>query len=133
MVQLLLALSFLKCVKFVPEKETSLEPNSKMVVHIDVLEKSGGQELIEGYAYKEDEEIKTVDSHFVLKSEATGDFYKLNTTQVRSENVPEGYRKSGIKTRFLTSFLKAGRYEIYVLYKSNDNNLLADTGIYVDL
>lgn len=125
--------SFLKCTKYTLEKDTSIETNSKMIVHIDVLEKSGKQEIIEGYAYMEDETIETVNSNFVLKSEQTGEYYKLNTTQVRNENVPEGYRKSGLKTRFLTSFLKAGRYEIYVLYKNNDNNLLADTGIYVDL
>jgi len=125
--------SFLKCTKFNLEKETSLEVNSKMVVHIDVLEKSGKQELIEGYAYLEGEPIETVDSYFVLKSETTGDYYKLKTVQVRNTNAPEGYRRSGLKTRFLTSFLNAGRYEIYVLYKNNDNNLLADTGIYIDL
>ena len=104
-----------------------------MNVRVEVLEKQGIKVEIAGWAYKEDEEIKTINSHYVLKNQETGKMYILRTRYEENENVPEVYKKSGLHSRFILGPLASGRYDIYVLYKNNDNNILAKTGIYLDI
>lgn len=104
-----------------------------MNVRVEVLEKQGIKVEIAGWAYKEDEEIKTINSHYVLKNQETGKMYILRTRYEENENVPEVYKKSGLHSRFILGPLANGRYDIYVLYKNNDNNILAKTGIYLDI
>ena len=115
------------------EEETSLETNDNLIVHIDVLEREGSKQLIAGYAYIKDETIETVDSTYVLKNEETGKMYKVRAKREINENIPEVYHRAGMRSRFLLYGLKSGRYDIYVLYKNNDNNILANTGIYIDI
>lgn len=105
----------------------------EMNVHIDILEPQGIMGEIAGWAYKENEKIKTIDCNYVLKNSETGKLYKLRTRHEENINVPKEYSISGIHTRFITKGLAKGRYEIYVLYKNNNNNILANTGVHLDI
>lgn len=107
----------------------------EMNVHIDILEHQKGDVAIEiaGWAYKENETIKTINSSYVLKNAETGEMYLLRTRYEENINVPEEYKISGLHARAIVLGMPEGRYEIYVLYKNNKNNVLADTGIHVDI
>lgn len=104
-----------------------------MSVHIDILEKQGKKVEIAGWAYKENEKIKTINSSYVLKNQETGKMYILRTRHEDNINVPEEYKISGLHSRFILGNLDTGRYDIYVLYKNNNNNILAKTGVYLDV
>ncbi len=104
-----------------------------MNVHIDILEIQGKKIEIAGWAYKENEKIKTINSNYVLKNQETGKMYILRTRYEENINVPEEYKISGLHTRFILGNLASGRYDIYVLYKNNNNNVLAKTGVYLDV
>lgn len=104
-----------------------------MNLNIDILEKQGNKVEIAGWAYKEEERIKTINSNYVLKNQETGKMYILRTRHEDNINVPEEYKISGLHSRFFLGNLKSGRYDIYVLYKNNNNNILAKTGVYLDV
>lgn len=104
-----------------------------MSVHIDILERQGKKVEIAGWAYKENEKIKTINSSYVLKNQETDEMYILRTRHEENINVPEEYKISGLHSRFILGNLANGRYDIYVLYKNNDNNILAKTGVYLDV
>lgn len=104
-----------------------------MNVHIDILEIQGKKVEIAGWAYRENEKIKTINSNYVLKNEETEEMYILRTRYEKNINVPEEYKISGLHTRFWIGNLASGRYDIYVLYKNNNNNILAKTGVYLDV
>ncbi len=115
------------------EDDTHVTINDNLVVHIDVLEREGSKQLIAGYAYVNGQEIKTVDSTYVLKNKETGKMYKTRCKREVNPNISKEYQRAGMRTRFFTNGLKSGRYDIYVLYKNNDLNILANTGIYIDI
>lgn len=104
-----------------------------MSVHIDSMDYQNGKGEIVGWAYKEDENIRTINCSFVLKNEENGKMYILRTRHEENLNVPEEYSVSGIHTRFIAKNMQNGRYDVYVLYKNNNNNILAKTGIYLDI
>lgn len=124
--------SLLKYTPFTLENDTIIS-NEGMNLNIDVFVHEGKKVEISGWAYKEDESIKTINCSYVLKNEETGKMYILKTRREKNTNVPEVYSVSGIHTRFMHYGLSKGRYDIYVLYKNNDNNILANTGIYLDI
>lgn len=128
-------ISLLTYKPFTLEEETIIADINEqdMNVHIDILEKEGNKVEIAGWAYKENENIKTINSNYVLKNQETGKMYILRTRYEENINVPEEYKISGIHSRFILGNLSNGRYDIYVLYKNNDNNILAKTGVYLDV
>lgn len=140
---ILLVLIILVCyyVSLLTYKELVLDENTsiaditelEMNVNIDILERQGSKVEIAGWAYKENEKIKTINSNYVLKNQENGKMYILRTRHEDNINVPEEYKISGLHTRFILGNLENGRYDIYVLYKNNDNNILAKTGVYLDV
>lgn len=106
-----------------------------MNVHIDILEHQKGDIAIEiaGWAYKENEKIKNINSSYVLKNAETGEMYLLRTRYEDNINVPEEYKKAGLHARAIVIGIPEGRYDIHVLYKNNKHNVLANTGIHVDI
>lgn len=119
-------------------KSYTLGPNTSVNgedinTHIDLLESEGKKIEISGWAYKEGEEIGNVNCNYVLKNQETGKMYILRTRHEDNINVPEEYKISGLHSRFILGNLDAGRYDIYVLYKNNNNNILAKTGVYLDV
>lgn len=122
-------------------KPFKLEPETKiadigeedMSVHIDSMNYQNGKGEIVGWAYKEGEKIKTINCSFVLKSVERDDMYILRTRHEENLNVPKEYQISGIHTHFIAKKMPKGRYDVYVIYKNNNNNIFAKTGIYIDI
>ena len=114
-------------------KVVAFEDEQDLIVHIDSLSPQGKKVEIFGYAYRVDESVDTVDCSYVLRNSENGKMYLLKTIHEKSVNVPEVYPYAGMHTRFMTLGIENGNYEICVLYKNNENNVLKDTGIRVDL
>lgn len=127
-------ISLLSCKKFVLESDTVIADvgEEDMNVHIDILAHEENKVEIVGWAYKVDEEIRTINSIYILKNRGTGDLYSVRTRHEKNLNVPEVYSRAGLHSRFITN-LDSGTYDIYVLYKNNDNNVLAKTGVHIDI
>ena len=119
--------------EFILDSSTSLEPNEKLKAHIDILVPQGNKIEIAGYAYLEDESIRTVNSSYVLRNLDTGKMYLLKTRWEKNINVPEVYPVAGMHTRFITSGIESGKYEICVLYRNNENDIFKSTGINIDI
>lgn len=118
------------------EEETTIADigEQNMSVHIDSMNYANDKGEIVGFAYKEGEKVKTINCSYVLKKEESGKMYILRTRYEENLNVPEEYSdNSGIHTRFISKGMEKGRYDVYVLYKNNQNNILAKTGIYLDI
>lgn len=138
LVAIILVLYYVSLLTYKPyelEAETVIADigEENMSVHIDSMDYQNGKAEIVGWAYKENENIKTINCSYVLKNEENGKMYILRTRHEENLNVPEEYSISGIHTRFIAKNMQKGRYDVYVLYKNNNNNILAKTGIYLDI
>ena len=107
-------------------------------MHIDVLEtipkKNPKKIEIAGWGYKEGEPITSVNSSYVLKNQETGKMYLMRTQMESNINITEKeHKKAGIHARCLLLGIPKGRYDIYVLYQNDDEDILANTLIYVDI
>lgn len=137
-VAIILALYYVSLLSYKPytlENDTIIADigEQNMSVHIDSMDYIEGKGEIVGWAYKENEKIKTINCSYVLKNEETDQMYILRTRHEENLNVPEEYAISGIHTRFIGKGLPQGRYDVYVLYKNNQNNILAKSGIHIDI
>lgn len=108
-------------------ESTSLN-SENIITHIDVLEYKGKKIEISGYAYKDGEEIKTVNSNFIIKHKDSGKMYRMRTQMEKNKNVEDiGQECSGIHAQCLKLGIPKGEYDILVLYRNNDEDILADT------
>ena len=121
-------------------KSYTLGPNTSVNdeiinTHIDVLETNGGKKLeIAGWAYKEGEKITSVNSNYVIKHQESGKMYLMRTQMEENINLSDpDIKLAGIHARCLLIGIPKGRYDIYVLYQNGEENILANTLIYVDL
>ncbi len=114
-------------------KSYTLGPNTtvnddEIRTHIDILEPKGKKVEIAGYAYKEGEEIKTVNSSYVIKHQDTGKMYLMKTQMEENRNVEdEKYTLGGMHAQCLLIGIPKGQYQIFVLYRNNNEDILADT------
>ena len=60
--------------------------NEDMNMHIDVLEVKGKKIEIAGWAYKEGEDLETVNSNYVLKNQETGKMYLMRSKMEENIN-----------------------------------------------
>ena len=95
--------------------------------HIDSLKVTGKKLEISGWAYKEGEEIKTVNSSYVIKHQETGKMYRMRTQMEENPNVEQQYKLAGIHAQCLLFGIPKGEYQILVLYRNNNEDILADT------
>lgn len=108
--------------------------DEKINTHIDILEKSNSKIEIAGWAYKEGEKITTVNCNYVLKNQETGKMYLMRTKMEENINLSDpNIKLAGIHARCLLIGIPSGRYDICVLYKNAEEDILANTSIYVDL
>lgn len=114
-------------------KVVAFEEEKDLIVHIDILAPQGKKVEIVGYAYREDESVRTVNCSYVLRNASSGKMYLLKTRHEGNINVPEVYPYAGMHTRFMTIGMEKGNYEICVLYRNDNNDFLKDTGIRVDI
>lgn len=111
--------------------------DSKILLNIDSIENNPKDKVvnIRGWAFKQNENLKTVETYVALKNIETKDIYKINTIkEVRNDvtlhfNDSYNYDNSGFFASFDKHSLKRkGEYELCIIYLSNDNTELAFTG-----
>ena len=113
---------------------TTSTNDEEIRTHIDILEPSSKKLEIAGYAYKEGEEIQTVNSNFVIKHQESGKMYLMNSKMYENTNVEdEKYIFGGLHAQCLTLGIPKGQYQILVLYRNNNEDILADTLITFEL
>lgn len=88
---------------------------------------------ISGWAYRRGKNVGCFNNRFIIKHEATGKYYALNTDMTyKAElySMDEGYdcRRSGMYAKGIAIGLPKGLYQIYIEYKSDDENIVFDTG-----
>ena len=91
-----------------------------------------------GWAYKQGQDVKCFKNYFVLENKETGKKYLLNTAMQEIpelERVEEQYDCSngGMHAQSIVLGIDDGSYELYVLYQSDDENILSDTGIVIEI
>ena len=102
--------------------------------HIDMLDAKGKKIEIAGWAYKEGDKITTVNSNYVLKHQESGKMYLMRTQMEENINLEDpDIKLAGIHAQCLLFGIPSGRYDICVLYQNAEEDILANTGIYVDL
>lgn len=102
--------------------------------HIDLLAHDNKKIEITGWAYKEGQEIKTCNSHFVLKHQETGKMYLMRTQMEKNESIKDiGCQLGGLHAQCLLLGMKKGVYDIYVLYQNDGEDILSFTLISVEI
>ena len=102
--------------------------------HIDVLEHDKKKLEIAGWAYKEGEAIGIVNCNYVIKNQETGKMYLMRTQMYENGNIKEEeHKKSGIHAQCLIFGIPKGWYDIYVLYRNDSEDILANTLVSVEL
>lgn len=96
--------------------------------HIDSILVDKKKIEITGWAYDEDEPIQIFNSNFVIKNQETDKMYLMRTSMEKKEELePLGYANAGMHSQCLRLGLPKGKYQIYVLYKNDGKDILADT------
>lgn len=114
-------------------KSYTIGPNTtvndeEIRTHIDSLSAESKKIEITGWAYKEGDKIETVNSSFVIKNQETGKMYLMRTKMEHKESLESlGYEEAGMHAQCLTIGLPKGKYQIFVLYRNNNEDILADT------
>ena len=102
--------------------------------HIDILEHDKKKLEIAGWAYKEGEAIGIVNCNYVIKNQKTGKMYLMRTQMEENGNIKEEEHKmAGIHAQCLIFGIPKGWYDIYVLYRNDSEDILANTLISVEL
>jgi len=120
-------------------KSYTLGPNTsvndeEINTHIDLLEHDSKKLEISGWAFKEGEAIGIVNCNYVIKHQETGKMYLMRTQMEDNINiVEEEHKKAGLHAQCLLLGVPKGWYDIYVLYRNDSEDILANTLISVEL
>lgn len=123
---------------YIMDKDTMIAEDGEVVTSIDMLYRGSLRLELSGWAYKKDESVDTFESYFILKSQDSGRMFILQTER---REVPDlltvdgkyNCKYSGLHAKSIILGLKDGNYDLYILYKNNNENLMVDTGIVVSL
>ncbi len=90
---------------------------------------------IKGWAYRTGKNIGYFNNRFIIRNESSLEYKALNTQMTIVDeffSIEEKYdcRRAGMYAKSLAIGLAEGLYQIFIEYKSDDENLLIDTGIF---
>ena len=109
-------------------KDIKISDSDEYVVNIENLNNSKIKLSISGYAFKGPDAIERYNSYYILKNEQTGKMYKLKTKMEQRGNFKgTGVEFSGMHSQAITLFMKKGKYNLYIWYDNNDENVLLKT------
>jgi len=124
----------------------ALNNDKKILYYIDSIKESpqNGITDVRGWAFKQNQNLKTFKTYVALKNLKTDEVFKINTVIVGRKDVTlhfnlniaaddkkntYNYDNSGFLGRFDKSKLKSkGQYEICILYLSDKNTEFVPTG-----
>jgi hypothetical protein len=101
---------------------------------------------IKGWALVPEEEIRSLDSHYVLKRESDGKYFLISTAPMSRQDVKDtfsggqaegtdyGYDRAGLwgKVKATNLDLENDSYSLYIAYGNNGHNILKDTGVVIN-
>lgn len=131
-----IALTMSSLLIFTPYK---LGPNTSVNdeginTHFDILESDGKKLELAGWAYKEGEAVGVVNSNYVIKNQETGKMYLMRSKMEENGNIKEiEHKLGGIHAQCLVFGIPKGWYDIYVLYRNDSEDILANTLISVEI
>ena len=109
-------------------------PEGEISAHIDLLEKDAKKIEIAGWMFIQGQELETYDCSYVLKNQETGKMYLMRTQMEENINlVEEEHKMAGLHAQCLLYGIPKGMYDIYVLYRNNNEDRLVSTLIPVQL
>lgn len=127
-------LNFGLMLNYTADENADTKNDGKVEYRIDSI--STGRKYIEitGWAYRKGQNLGYFDNRFVIRNEETHKYKVLNTEmQIVDEffSIDGKYdcRRAGMYAKSLAVGLKKGLYQIFIEYKSDDENILFDTGI----
>lgn len=92
---------------------------------------------ISHWAYKEGQAVETFNSSFILKNKESEKMYLLKTQMdlIEDKHFIDGLDclKCGLTTESIVLGLPNGVYDLYILYQNDGDDLLANTGVQVNL
>lgn len=120
------------------DKNTVEDAEGTVQTGINILHRGSMRLELSGWAYKQGQSIERFESYFILKSKENGRMYLLNT---QMEQMPElQYINSkdyclncGLHAQSIVLGLKNGDYDLYILYKNDNENLLVNTNVVVEI
>ena len=120
------------------EKNTIVDENNTIKTGINSIYKGNIRLKIFGWAYKEDQDIQTFNSCYILKNIETGKMYKI---RAQMKEIPElqnvdakyCFSRSGLESQSIVIGMKKGIYDVYILYKNDNENMLVNTGIQANI
>lgn len=120
------------------DSDTVLDEQNQIKIGISEITRGRLKLKLSGFAYKEGENIKNFNSYYILKNVENGKMYKIKTEmkEIPELNNIDGnfqYSKGGLASESFVIGMKKGVYDLYILYKNNDENLLVSTGLQVNI
>lgn len=93
---------------------------------------------LEGWAYKENDDVKTYECYFILKGHDNEKMYILKTINkpveaLRMVDYKYNCLNSGMYTKSLILGIRKGLYDLYILYENNGENILTNTRQIVEI
>lgn len=123
---------------YIMDKNVVEDTEGTVKTGINILHRGSMRLELFGWAYKEGQSIERFESYFILKSQENGRMYILNT---QMQEVPElqyidsKYKclNCGLHSQSIVMGLKNGDYDLYILYKNDNENLLVNTDVVVEI
>lgn len=119
------------------DKDTVEDVQGTVQTGINILHRGSMRLELSGWAYKQGQSIERFESYFILKNKENGRMYLLNC---QMEQMPElqfvdGYHclNCGLHSQSIVLGLKNGDYDLYILYKNDNENLLVNTDVVVEI
>ena len=95
---------------------------------------------IKGWAFKKNQNLRTVNTYVTLRNKNTSQVFKINTIKEERKDVTllyndsYNYDHSGLFAQFNKNVLKdKGEYEICILYLSDNNTDFVPTGKFINI
>lgn len=120
----------------------NLKEDKNVMFNIDSVENNLQEKIciIRGWAFKKGKNLETVETYVAIKNVDTLETYKVNTVKEERKDVTavfndsHNYDNSGFIARIDKSAIRnKGRYEICILYLSDNNNSFVETNYFFDV
>lgn len=111
---------------------------SDVLYYIDNIKNDNGYLSVNGWCVKKDETLQIVNCVVALNSFATGETRCMKTAMQLRNDLPnalqiEGVEKAGFQAYVDIDNLSVDElYEILLIYRNNNNNILVDTNIKIN-
>lgn len=120
------------------DSKTISDDEKKVKTGISEIYRGNLRLRLSGFAYKEGENIKSFNSYYILKNTENGKMYKI---KAEMKDIPElnnideniQYSKGGMASECFVIGMKKGVYDLCILYKNNNDDLLVNTGLQVNI